>query len=82
MNHLSVDEMILFVSMTEMTQENMTLAASVNGHIRQCKDCRQRIDGFQTIYDELTALHQCADVKKAMQERLPELLPKLELREN
>lgn len=56
MEHLTVDEMIRFVSLTEMNPEAVELAASVNRHIRGCKDCLKRVRAFQLIYDEFTEL--------------------------
>jgi len=57
MNHLKVDEIIAFVSITELNQETMALAASVNGHIRKCEKCRKLVNAFQLLYDAFTKEH-------------------------
>ena len=54
MNHLTVDEIIAFVSFTELNQETIALSASVNGHIRSCRQCRKLVDAFQLLYDAFT----------------------------
>ena len=57
MNHLTVDEIIAFVSITELNEETMTLLTSVNGHIRTCEKCRKLVNAFQLLYDTFT--NQC-----------------------
>lgn len=54
MNHLTVDEIIAFVSFTQLNQETIALSASVNRHIRACRQCRKLVDAFQLLYDEFT----------------------------
>ena len=53
MKHLTVDAMIDFVSLTELNREAIELSTVVNGHIRTCRTCRERVSAFQQIYDEL-----------------------------
>jgi hypothetical protein len=64
MAHLTVDEMIQFVSLTELNSEAMELSASVNGHIRSCGECLRQVRAFQMIYDEFTGFYQNGDFKK------------------
>lgn len=54
MNHLTVDEIIAFVSITEINPETMALLTSVNGHIRTCEKCRKLVNAFQLLYDNFT----------------------------
>ncbi len=63
MKHLSVDEIIAFVSLTELTDEAIQFSAYVNGHIRQCERCLELVRAFQMIYDEFTKLHTSRDFK-------------------
>lgn len=51
MKHLRVDDIISFVSLTELDSEAMVLSAAVNGHIRRCGQCRKCVRAFQTVYD-------------------------------
>ena len=53
MKHLTVDAMIDFVSLTELNREAIELSTVVNGHIRTCRTCRERVSAFQVIFDEL-----------------------------
>ena len=49
MTHLSVEEMIDFVSFEKLTEENIALAKKVNEHICSCKECFQKVSAFQTV---------------------------------
>ena len=55
MEHLTVDEIIDFISLTELNNEAIVLSSAVNGHIRKCKDCLKLVKSFQIIYDEFSA---------------------------
>lgn len=61
MNHLSIDEVIEFVSFNKMTKENLELAARVNAHICRCEKCLELVNKYQAIYDEYTEAALCAD---------------------
>lgn len=52
MEHLSIDEMIEFVSANEINGQSIELAKKVNGHIRNCAECFDKVRAFQMIYDE------------------------------
>lgn len=52
MKHLTVDEMIEFVSLTETSEEADKILSKVNGHICRCSACLQKVRAFQMIYDE------------------------------
>ena len=55
MNHLTLDDIIDFVSLNEINDESMQLIAAVNSHIAVCRECRELVRAFQLVYDELTA---------------------------
>ena len=63
MQHLRVDEIIDFVSLSELNDEAVALAATVNGHIRKCQHCLRLTKAFQMIYDEFTHLTTEVDFK-------------------
>lgn len=54
MKHLTVDEIIDFVSMTELNNEAIQLSGAVNGHVRKCEKCLNLVRAFQMIYDEFS----------------------------
>lgn len=54
MKHLTVDEIIDFVSFDRIDSETLAMAASVNSHIRNCNDCMRKVRAFQLVYDELS----------------------------
>lgn len=56
MSHLTVDEIIQFVSMRELNKENVALSASVNGHIRNCESCIRLVRAFRTVHDEFARM--------------------------
>ncbi len=53
MMHLSVDQIIDFVSFDSLEETNMKLAQTVNGHILTCSECREKVKDFQSVFDEL-----------------------------
>lgn len=57
MEHLTVDEMIEFVSLTELNDEAKKTLSRVNGHICRCGECLKKVRAFQMIYDEFTSLN-------------------------
>ena len=52
MRHLTVDEMLDFVSLEELNEESIAYAAAVNSHTRKCEKCRRAVCAFQEIYDK------------------------------
>ena len=53
MQHLTVDQMIEFASISGMDQRSVELASTVTTHIRQCSQCFERVKAFQLISDAL-----------------------------
>lgn len=56
MRHLTVDEIIDFVSMDRINAETLQLASMVNAHIGKCEKCLRRVKAFQSLYDEFVRL--------------------------
>lgn len=55
MKHVTVDEMIGFVSMDTPDEKSLELASKVTAHICRCAECRGKVRAFQVICDEMTA---------------------------
>ena len=53
MNHLTLDEIIDFVSLTEINEETIQLMGEVNAHIARCRECRELVRSYQLVYDEV-----------------------------
>lgn len=53
MKHLTIDEIIDFVTIDSLSKENLELAAAVNGHILVCDHCREKVKAFQAVSDSL-----------------------------
>ena len=64
MKHLTVDEIISFVSINKLDDESLELAAKVNAHIWECGGCRNRVDAYQTVYDEFVRMGTEAEFKR------------------
>ncbi len=71
--HLTVDEILDFVSMTEFNDESIKLAAAVNGHIRKCGKCMELVRAFQLIYDEFVSLNIEGGFKDFLSENIDEI---------
>lgn len=61
MEHLSVEEMIDFVSFNKLNDEFLSLASKVNTHTLRCKECREKVAAFQLVYDELVRIGRKGD---------------------
>ncbi len=66
MTHLTVEEIIDFVSFETLTEENIALAKKVNEHICSCQDCFDKVSAFQTVYEELQRIGSVRDTKKCI----------------
>ena len=88
MKHLTVDAMIDFVSLTELNREAIELSTVVNGQIRTCRTCRERVKAFQVIFDELHREFTGGELKRMLGryeqtgERTEEMAQILELLED
>lgn len=60
MKHITVDEVIGFVSFTKLDEDTRALVAKVNAHIMQCPACLRTVRAFQLVYDELEDRGQTA----------------------
>lgn len=64
MEHLSVEEIIRFVSLSSLDEEAMELSERVSRHIRDCDECRERLYSFQLIYDSFELAGSGGDFQK------------------
>ena len=53
MDHLTLDDIIEFVSLVEINDESKKLISQVNTHIARCAQCRALVRSFQMVHDEL-----------------------------
>lgn len=51
MNHLTTDELLRFVSLKTLDDDNIALTARVNTHILHCDECLKKVREFQSIID-------------------------------
>ena len=70
MKHLTIDEIIDFVSINKVDKDSLILAKKVNAHLMKCSVCREKIVAFQAVYDELVRIGKterfCETVKGDM----------------
>lgn len=53
MEHLSIEEIIKYVTVNKVDKETLDLLSKVNGHIRICSFCREKVASFERVSDEL-----------------------------
>ena len=66
MTHLTVEEIIDFVSFETLTEENIALAKKVNEHICSCKACFDKVSAFQAVYEEFQRIGAVRDTKNCI----------------
>lgn len=65
MKHLTVDEIIRFVSLRKLDKEAMELCAAVNGHICQCPKCFKTVRAFQMLADQFSGTYSAEDLYRS-----------------
>ncbi len=68
--HLTVDQIIDFVSMTNTGECSRELIDTVNNHICECADCRKTLRAFITVADEFKRLSKSGDIDKEALKKL------------
>lgn len=58
MKHLTVDEIVDFVTFEKIDNKSLENAAKVNTHIRQCSGCLRKVRAFQMVYDEFEKMYK------------------------
>lgn len=53
---LAFEEILEFVSVKELNQENMDLIARVGHHTAQCRECSEMVSAVQNVYKEFVRL--------------------------
>ncbi len=51
MEHISIEEIINYITVTELNNETSDLLARVNGHIRKCSACKEKLRAFEMVND-------------------------------
>lgn len=54
MEHLSIEEIIMYVTETKVNDDTLKLFSRVNGHIRNCPHCKEKLNSYELINDNLT----------------------------
>ncbi len=70
MKHLTVDEMIDFVSINKLDTESLSLAKRVNSHIMKCEECRTKLSAFQTLYDKMLSSEKETELENSAQDSM------------
>ncbi len=65
MKHLTIDEIIDFVTSENIT-DSLALASRVNGHILRCQTCFNKVRAFQNVYDGLIEACATDNIKQAL----------------
>lgn len=72
MKHLTIDQIISFVSLCKLDEQALELSCLVNEHIRECSDCLQQVRSFQDVYDEFLRIQSVGDFKSFAYSIVPE----------
>lgn len=70
MNHLTIEEIIEFVSLSEFNAEAVRLASAVNTHIVRCEQCLRLVQAFQSVYGEFERMNRTDEFRKYAKELL------------
>ena len=52
-DHLTFDEMLKYVTIDKLDNEYLLFIAEKNIHLKECRECAERIDKLQALCDEL-----------------------------
>ena len=74
MVHLTVEEMIDFVSFKKPDDRILALASKVNAHVYKCEECREKLEAFQTVYDGLVKYGREITLKKSISKQITKKL--------
>lgn len=70
MDHLTVDEMMDFVSIDQLDQASLALASKVHAHLLQCEACREKVAAYQAAYDGLVKIaNECKEPPRGKDDR-------------
>lgn len=53
MEHLSVEEIIKYVTANKVDSETLDLLSKVNGHIRICPACREKVGAYECVNEAI-----------------------------
>ncbi|MBQ8697225.1 MAG: hypothetical protein IJ519_05840 [Clostridia bacterium] len=56
MTHLTIDDVINYVSVKKADKTSLELISRVTAHITRCDRCLRRVDAFLTVGEELTRM--------------------------
>ncbi len=72
MKHLTVDEIIGFVSAKKPDPEIEALVCKVNMHIMTCAECMRTVKAFRLVHDELERTGRQAYFKAVAKQQIAE----------
>ncbi|MBQ9945522.1 MAG: hypothetical protein IJO68_03255 [Clostridia bacterium] len=67
--HLTIDEILDFVTMDNIDENTLSLIARVNSHILVCKECFELVNAIQLIQEEFERLQTSSDFRSFVSER-------------
>jgi hypothetical protein len=68
MRHLTVEEIIDFVSIRQWSEESLALITRVNDHIRNCDACLKQVQAFRLIHEEFQRMDVDATFKEWLEQ--------------
>lgn len=68
MKHITIDEILDFVSIERMDAKSLELASKITTHIRECDDCLQKVRAFQNVYEGIKTEDRRLSIKNCVQD--------------
>ena len=56
MEHLTLETIVEFLAIADMSEESLNLSKKVNSHIRSCEECRKLVHSMSAISQEFEDL--------------------------
>ena len=75
MDHLTVDEIIGYVTAATVDVETQREIAKINLHILKCEDCLRRVRALQVISEGLETEMEMRQLRELMREKAKKLPP-------
>ncbi len=67
MTHLTLDEIIEYVSIDKLCEESLKLASKVDTHIRSCDECLEVVRALRSVHDSFENMKKSGDLKDFLQ---------------
>ncbi|MBR0536228.1 MAG: hypothetical protein IIX14_07630 [Clostridia bacterium] len=57
MQHLSTEDIIRYITVGKLSEEDLEVISRVNLHIRDCRECAEKVEAFEIINGKLRGIN-------------------------